>query len=299
MALPLLTLLEVEVPIEPEIAIGKVLPSLQEFRIECTVSQVQGWNLTFLANITMALNSLEITNCGLPAVPDFSLVVPMANSIDTLILTYNEFTDIPSNAFETLINLENVYLGHNLLNTIHPDAFVNQVQNLSLISLEYNYDLSIPGDFFQPFTALRSVIMTSTAQSEYPNLLNSRDTLQYVYLNHLTGNRSVFDLSKASTQYPHLVTLNLEASLDPYQPIPDISEFITANSLTSLNLRNNVIACSCETSWLLRMVYGSYGGGYAYVPNINFVTCNDDIQLFSGRLLTDISLSELCLGMML
>ncbi|XP_023216680.1 connectin-like [Centruroides sculpturatus] len=105
-------------------------------------------------NILQRLKLLEITMTNLKKIDD---VFPKLLSLKTLKLRHNNIEYIHEYAFSNLINLEELDMSSNAINTIYRSLLPDPAKKLRVIDFKYNKIKAIPDDFFIRMPSLSAV----------------------------------------------------------------------------------------------------------------------------------------------
>ena len=246
------------------------------------------YNFNFLPDV-MRVTQFNIRDCNIPVVPDFS-IFPPGNDVTVVVLENCGIHTIPAHAFRTLTRLQRIYLHLNNLVTIDARLFATQVHSLTHIILHTNRELTIPkkDHVFGKLTSLKYLHLARTSFSMFPNLKQSCDTIEHVYLHELNTDISHFDYSQTFENCTNLKLIHFQNSLTEGQIVPDYSS-IMAQGTARIYLRNSRVWCGCENAWIARVGRGEFGvDAQENLEYTSTITCFGPTHL-QGRTLVDLS----------
>jgi Leucine-rich repeat (LRR) protein len=109
-------------------------------------------NPMWLAPISNTLMGLDLLNNRITSVS--SNTFASLRHLEALVLNYNRIENIPDDAFDALVNLNLLSLGHCGLSSLNPRWFQN-LSNLTDLFLPSNEVAELPAGIFSPVNALR------------------------------------------------------------------------------------------------------------------------------------------------
>lgn len=186
-----------------------------ETHLPMYIGDCSGMSLTTFPKVWSQVNYLDVAENNIRALDSnhTKLNIP---SLQILMLSYNEITDISEDFFDNVSGLTELDLSYNNLTVIHPKIF-QKLNKLSKLDMSFNNFVNLPNGIFGPLQNLKILDLSY-------NILG----------NFLTSSKTVMtDVLKVNKDLTHLTLDGLNLSHI------DSTYFDVYKQLTVLNLADN------------------------------------------------------------